>query len=737
MDTLDTEAITKGDTNAGRRAALLSAIQLSAFAAPIFLGAVLVFGVQPIAARLLLPHFGGSPAVWNTTSLFFQVALLAGYAYSHLLTRWLAPRRQALMHLLVLVVPLLLLPLVIRVDDSGGGQTAPVIAVLIALAGGVGIPFAVAATTGPLLQRWFSYSGHPSAGDPYFLYAASNTGSLLVLLAYPLIFEPQLTLDEQRAMWSLGYVIFVVLATVAAGLVLRRAPALQARVAGRPDEALAHPLPWGTRLRWMTLAAVPAALSLGATQHLSTDVAAVPLLWVAPLAIYLASFIVAFSPRNPIGSRRAAVVLPVPAVAAAFTPFLQLPIVVVIGIHLSLLLLAALMCHGRLAEERPAPNQLTEFYLLLSLGGAIGGAFVSLAAPLVFDRIWEYPIAIVAALLLRPRIPGRPGRRFLAAAALLLLAALVGIIGGAWMPESVSLAGPVVVVAAGIVVVSRWRLAFAGVSAVVLAVPLVAGGTVIYTDRTFFGVYRVVDSGGRHELVHGNTVHGMQLPLGTTSRPPSYYHPSGPIGQVFRERGSRFGEIGVVGLGVGTLAAYGQEGQRLTFYEIDPGIVALAEDPSLFTYLADSKADLEVVVADGRLGLASESRRFDLLVIDAFSSDAIPVHLLTQEAVALYADRLTPGGLIAFHISNRYLELEPVLADIVESLELAALVRSDSTVTAQQAEEGKVGSEWLLIAGDEASLAPFDEDPTWTRPVGTETGRIWTDNYSDLIGALR
>lgn len=708
---------------------------LGLFTLTVFLGALLVFGVQPIAARLLLPWFGGSPAVWSATSLFFQLGLLAGYGYSHVVTQ-LRMRHQVGVHLVVLAIPLAFLPLTLPAGQGIAATAEPALAVLLVLAIGVGVPFAVASTTGPLLQRWFSFTGHPDGSDPYFLYAASNAGSLLVLLAYPFLLEPALSLADQAVAWSWGYVVFMLLAAACAVLVAVGGTAVTP--GRRTDEESAGPLSWRHRLRWAVMAAVPAALSLSVTQHISTDIAAVPLLWIVPLAIYLGSFIIAFSRRQPLSPQVAGRMVPVAVAAVVVTPFLPVPIWLALASHLVLLFLAAVMCHGRLAAERPPPRRLTEFYLVLSIGGAFGGAFVSLIAPLVFDRVWEYPIAIIGVLLLLPPSHRVSSKRHLIVVAATVIATLVAVGTFAAVPEAIPLWVPWVVLALALTAIARWRVAFAFGMGALLAAVTFGGTQAIYTDRTFFGVYQVVAPPGRHELVHGTTIHGIQLRApALRSVPTTYFHPSGPIGQVFESRGDTFERIGVVGLGVGTLAAYGTTAQHFTFYEIDPAVVALANDPKLFTYLDGSAATIDFVVGDGRLRLAADDTKYDLLVIDAFSSDAIPVHLLTREAVEIYADSLAPGGIIAFHITNRYLDLAPVVARVAKSLSLDFAHQGDASITLSQADQAKAESTWALLARDAGALDAFSGDSRWRAAEGQPSVRLWTDGYSDLIATIR
>lgn len=716
---------------------------LPLFGTTIFLGAVLVFGVQPIAARMLLPSFGGSPAVWSATSVFFQLALLAGYAYSFALTNRATPRRQPLVHLVALAAPLVFLPLSLRAATSPGGLP-PAIAVIALLTLTVGVPFVVAATTGPLLQRWFSYTGHRAGRDPYFLYAASNAGSLLVLLAYPFVIEPRFTLAEQSSLWSGGYVAFAALSAASAAVVMRRAPAVANADAEPAAADLEARVDWRMRGWWVLLAAVPSALSLGATAYISTDIAAVPLLWIAPLSLYLLSFIVAFSNRLRVRSGIVGQLL-VWVAAAMVIPsggLLELPVWTVIGLHLAFLFVAATMCHTRLAESRPAPTRLTEYYLLIAIGGALGGIFVSLMAPAIFDAVWEYPIAIGLALLLRPRALRRPTKRVVMAGAIvlvvLILVAGLGARGDVPIPTIVTTLAIGLALLVLLLGASTVRPALAAIVFAILGISVWGGGEAMFTDRTFFGVYRVTTGAGAHNLVHGTTLHGMQhFDAARRYVATTYFHRTGPIGQVFEARGFELERVAVVGLGIGTLATYGQPHQQFTFFEIDPAMVAIAQDQSLFTFLADTKASVAVVVADGRLGIEAASDRYDLLIIDAFSSDAIPVHLLTREAIAAYTERLSATGMIAMNISNRYLELEPVVASIAHSLGMTVLAQHDLDVNAADAAEGKSPSRWVILAREPEDLRPFIDDARWVAGVYDPTQHPWTDDFSDILGALR
>jgi spermidine synthase len=705
---------------------------LAAFLAATFTAAGLVFLVQPIAARLLLPLFGGAPAVWVTAMVFFQAVLLAGYAFAHASMRVLGPRRQPLVQLVVLAAGLAALPIG-RHLDAPPADASPALWLLSMLALSVGAPYFVVTTASPVLQRWFSTTRHPAAADPYFLYAAGNVGSLLALLAYPLLVEPNLSLDEQVDLWDAGYVLFAALLVV--NLVeARRRPAPPAE----RTATTAVPLAWRTRLRWVALAFVPSCLLVGTTTYLSTDVAAVPLLWVAPLALYLLTFVIAFARRRPLSPAAASTALLVVAPLAALSLLhaVKSDFRLVIVLHLALLFLAGVLVHGRLADERPAAERLTEYYLLLSLGGVLGGAFAALVAPVAFDSVLEYPLAIVLALALRPGGARGDGRPILQAArgAVVPVAVLAGVV--ALVLVGVPRGAALATAAAALLLVRARPVAFAlGVGAL-LALTLL-GSPALHQERTFFGVLRVVsESGGLVTLEHGTTVHGTQRR--GSAEPLSYYHRGSPIGDVFRmlHRSSDRERVSVVGLGVGTLAAYGRPGDRFTFAEIDPAVVRIASDGRWFTYLRGTRATVAIHVGDGRRVLAdAPPGSAELIVLDAFSSDAIPVHLVTREAVESYLRALTPGGLLAFHVSNQHLDLRPVLAGIGRDLGLAVLAREDR-VSAVERRAAKLPSRWVVLARTPAPLEPLRR-LGWRPPPIDQDLRLWTDDYSNILGILR
>ncbi len=717
-----------------------------------FVSAGLLFLVQPMVGKLVLPLFGGSPSVWNTSMLFFQTVLLAGYAYAHVSTRWLGLRRQPLVHTVALLLPLLVLPIALSPDAYPPEGVVPALWLLYVLVLLVGAPFLLVSTSGPLLQRWFSATDHPRAHDPYFLYAAGNAGSLLALLAYPLLVEPTLSLDAQTRLWSVGYGLFVILALACVvALRLHRAPTPDPTSAGdahtqTPDAALGL----RRRLTWVMLAFIPSSLMLGVTSFVSTDIAAFPLLWVIPLALYLLTFIVAFGQRRPIVALHAGRLLPAVVLAVALTLVVPFPPGLEIALHLLLFLTTvSLVAHGRLAADRPEPAQLTHFYLLVSVGGALGGLFNGLLAPMVFDHVVEYPLVIAASVFLligrrQREPPARPmglPRRAVATAVVVGVPFLLQQAAERLGAGAAALLVGVLLGARGAVNIAAARrpLPFAiGVSLVLGSAILITSDDALHTERTFFGVARVEVQEDRHVLVHGTTIHGWQdRRPDLATEPQSYYHPSGPIGEVLTAYGRRpvADQVAIVGLGTGGLAAYGRPGQTLTFYEIDEAIVDIATDPRLFSFLRDTPAEVDVVLGDGRLSLAEASdRRFGIIVIDAFSSDAIPVHLLTTEAIELYRSKLAPGGVIAFHISNRHLDLEPVLAGVTDRQGIVGIVRSDPG----DPELSKFSSTWVVLAEARETLEPLTARPGW-RPLASEPGQalVWTDDYSDVVRVLR
>ncbi len=722
------------------------------FTATLFLSSTLLFLIQPMIAKMILPKFGGSPAVWNAAMLFFQAMLLAGYLYAHFATKWLGPKRQAILHVGVLALALLTLPFSIPAlyaPNPAGAQAPQLLALLSAQ---VGLVFFALSAGAPLLQRWFATTDDPAAKDPYFLYSASNLGSMLALLAYPLLLEPSFRLGQQARLWAGGYLLLSVGMAVCAGLVWKRGHRLPEALA---QDALPPAIPRAQKTRWVLLAFVPTSLMLGLTNYFTIDIAPIPLIWVVPLAVYLFTYILAFrSKRLP--AAQLGRFLPLLATPLALILVLEAnePLLVVGLIHLATFFVAALMCHTALVESRPPATRLTEFYLWISVGGVLGGAFNALLAPIVFDRFIEYPLALILACLLRPDVPrseARPRDRWLdwaypAGLGLLMIAIVLVTqragLGLSGLRTAILLGLPLILVFLAVDRKLRFALSLGVFFWIANLFTLSTMGRLIEVDRSFFGVHRVIESedGRARELYHGKTIHGRQwIDPAFAQIPLTYYTESGPIGQVFSawQGEERLRRVGLVGLGVGTLAAYGKPGQTFTFYEIDPLVVRLAENPQRFSFLSASRADVRVVLGDARLQIEKAEPGYDLLVLDAFSSDAVPVHLLTRQAMALYLDKLSPNGVLAFHISNLYLDLAPVVAKTGETLGLRALYQADTELTEEDLKAGKSPSQWMLLARAPEDLMPLAQDPRWERYLPPERAPVWTDDFSNLLGALQ
>jgi SAM-dependent methyltransferase len=663
------------------------------YAGTIFLSSFLLFLVQPLIARLILPWFGGSAAVWTTCMLFFQVLLVAGYAYAHGLGR-LSGRRQAIVHSVLLAAALLTLPIAPNESWKPAGGAEPVTRILLLLGATVGLPYFLLASTSPLIQLWFSRA-RPGQ-NPYRLFALSNLASLIALLGYPFAVEPLLTASAQVHVWSWIFAGFAVLC----GLVAWRTPPATAAT-----EATAAPTVAKARYAWwLGLSATGSLLLLAVTNHLTQNVASVPLLWLAPLTLYLLTFIIAFEGR---GWYRPAIVWPLVVAALAAAGWLLVDtqlhyrLALQLGVFLPALFIACLFCHGELYRLRPPAAQLTAFYLTLSAGGALGGLLVAVVAPLVFDGYYELGLGFVALALLAALRLAEAGRvpHYAALAALLGMAACAAYDGFRDQRD------------------------------------------VRVAERSFYGVLHVKeyspgDDGHLRRLVHGTIMHGEQYMHGELRHLiTTYYTPSSGIGAAIESKQSHPMKVGVIGLGTGTIAAYGRPGDVYRFYEIDPHVVTIAR--SQFTFLSDSAARVEIALGDARLSLEREAPQgFDVLAVDAFSSDAIPVHLITREALGLYLRHMKPDGIVAFHVSNRFLDLIPVVARIAREQQAQAVLVEDDPDEDEPSARSR--SDWVLVSRSGTALqakaivdrggAPAEDRDDW---------RTWSDDYSNLIQILK
>lgn len=768
------------------------------YAATLFVGAALLFLVQPLVGKLLLPLVGGTPGVWNTCMVFFQVVLLAGYLYAHRSTSQLGVRRQALFHLCLLAAVVIAfkvavasrgapVPVVSSILPDDQDSSALVFLQLSAVVGvAVGVPFFVLSTTSPVLQKWFASTGHPAAKDPYFLYAASNAGSLLGLLAYPLGIEPRLTLMQQQWVFAGGVMGYVGLVFACSLAVLRNRPLLAAEpttegVLPPPDEAAPAPAVEDIApkriARWVMLAALPSSLLLGVTTHVSTDLAPVPLLWVVPLALYLVSFVLVFARWPDSVHRFVGRVTPMLILFAVVTLLTNAaePLGLVGGLHMLAFFGVCLVCHGELAKDRPPPAHLTAFYFWMSLGGVLGGVFNALVAPVVFTKVGmvEYPLALVLAAAVRPRgdEPGFALRIGDVVLVLVLLGLSVGLVLA--VPQFVAVPAESDAPDALTARLLRGGLMF-GLPAVAafalvrkparyalsLAALFIAGafetkhfGETLHMERNFFGVIRVTRSpdGQFTRLIHGTTIHGQQR-LGEDGppRPMTYYHQRGPVGHLFDKLSpGRVKKVAVVGLGTGAVAAYAKPGQEWTFYEIDPAVVRVARDTRYFRFLsscAERDVKLNVVLGDARRQLIrAADGEFDVIILDGFCSDAIPVHLLTREALHLYMSKLAPGGVLAMHVSNVHLDLPPLIARLADDHSPPLEVRScNDDTTESERNDGKTASQWMLVARSADDLRPMLRLPSgliqridW-RPVPRDPDApLWRDDFANLLRAWK
>lgn len=751
----------------------MNALLVALYSLAGFLAAVLLFSAEPMIGKMVLPLFGGTPSVWNTCLLYFQLVVLFGYALAGFLppqsqNARLVERELVAVPALLLVTAILLggglmLPFGVAPPPSHRAEAIvanPTFPLINTLMGSASLPLWLAAAASPLLQRWFAATGHPRAHDPYFLYAASNAGSLLALLAYPFAIEPNLSLKAQASLWRGGYVALAVL-LLGCGLAARALRGGKVSDGGEelPPFRSTTIVPNRRHFATLLLVFIPSSWLMGVTTYLTTDLAPMPLLWVIPLALYLLSYIVAFAGPESLAVRLAGRSLPALALAVILVLSAGLVNAWWPPLHLLAFLAGAVACHGALARLRPPASELSWFYVTIAIGGLLGGIFNAIVAPLLFRRVAEYPLAIVLGCAAASGAHGlasiATGRRFWGE---LVLPAAVFALTAVVVTDQAGLAssapGAFAVIGASGLIVLALRSArsrpvrFALSAGAVLAASGLTqgpGGRLLHVERNFFGVARVTEDDAHtlHRLFHGSTLHGQQSLDPMLAREPStYFTRSGPIGEIFAsldERLRRPGtQVAIVGLGAGTLAAYAQPSQRWTFYEIDPAIERIARDPRYFRYLADCRAAmLDVVLGDARLRLReAPDRSYRLIVLDAFSSDSLPAHLITREAIRLYRSKLADGGVLAFNLSNRYLDLDPLMGRQAADAGLTCRIAYDLDVTAREFQTGKQPSIWAVMAVDERDLGPLAADPRWRKPRTIPGARPWTDDYSDLARYL-
>jgi hypothetical protein len=741
-----------------------------AFTGTIFLSALLLFAIQPMFAKIALPVLGGSPSVWSVSVFFFQGALLAGYLYAHLLINKVPSHLTGWIHLVVCALALLCLPIGMATWVGDPPQGEPYLWQLGMFAASIGLPFMAVSANAPLLQAWFARSGHPDARDPYFLYAASNLGSLIALLSYPTILEPMLGVSQLSHLWAYAYVLLV-LAIGGSFFLMRGAqvggvPETAAAPATAADAAATAPT-LGNRLAWIGLAFVPAALMTAFTVQTTTDVASAPLLWVIPLALYLLTFVLVFRDR-PLISREALLFLHLIALTVVLFSLSQArnnSWWVTSATGVAVFFTTAMLAHRTLYEARPAPAYLTEFYLWMSLGGALGGMFTALVAPKIFTEVYEYPLLLALSMACRPGSLSLPKDKeklkdelivlwLIAAAGLLAIRELPMFVYRYFSVSPVQWgSSSVVVVALALVLLANVKHGARQVlTAMLMCLALVWWPSNVRqgdAQRSFFGVYRVQEAGDPtgtfRVLMHGTTLHGSQRFLDEDGQavddtvPTTYYYPGSPMGQMIAKRreilaakGEK-GRYGIVGLGTGSSSCHKREGETWRFFEIDPTVIKISKDPKNFSFISKCQPDIDIAIGDARLTMAKEANSsFDLLIIDAFSSDAIPVHMLTKEAVQLFLDKLRPDGVVLLHTSNRYLDLNSVLGAILKQMPegTAAIVVTDRAASGGY---GQSISSNVIFAKSEAALQPYRSLAGVTDP---DDGGLsaWTDDHSGIWG---
>ncbi len=755
------------------------------YAVTLLASAFLLFAVQPLFGKMLLPLLGGAPAVWNTAMVFFQILLLAGYGYAHLISSRLKIGWQSLLHIgLLLSFALLSLPVGLPPGLQPPVTANPSLWQLGVMLAAVGGPFFVLAGTAPLLQHWFSRTPHPDSGSPYFLYAASNLGSMTALLLYPVAIEPLLTVHTQSTAWAAGYGALIALTGICALLVDRKAP--HDHIASQTQTADKNDRPDAAKIAsWLLLSFIPSSLMLGVTTFITTDLASTPLLWILPLALYVSTFIIAFARRALVKMGTLLTWQAVFMVSAISLFSNLLHPLLTLTLHLVLFFLTALICHMQLSAMKPANTKyLTAFYLIMSAGGALGGMFNALVAPLIFVLPYEYSLVLALSAFMRYHTDGLQSLRaawkpladtlsrknpasivkilLLPGITLFLYAAVLCGLGikpdikGAF-PEGLmrllldfginfSVIACLLFLFVSLIILHHRRWAFALVIAFILLTTPMNNWNFrhkpIFQERNFFGVLKVADAedSGVRLFMHGTTLHGAQ-PLDDAYKmiPVTYYYKTTPAGEIFEILNKKKGpqKIAVLGLGVGSVACYARNDRFFDFYEIDPDVAAIAENPLLFTYLSNCGSRYKITLGDARLKIAgAPDDSYDMIFLDTFSSDNIPVHILTAEAFDLYLTKLNKDGLIAINISNRHLNLEPVITGIARNAGIKVLFKSKAPGRIEGTKISYTGSIFAILARDEKALTPF-RDSGWHDPRDDIIRRPWHDDFSNILGVLR
>ena len=731
-------------------------LYIPVFSLTLLTSAFLLFVIQPMFSKMILPLLGGTPQVWNTAMLFFQVCLLAGYAYAHVSTRYLNIKLQSILHLVILIIFAIFLPFGIPESWYPQEDSIPVIWQLSVMTLLIGGPFFILAGSAPLLQYWFAHTNHKDSDNPYFLYAASNVGSVGALIAYPIMIEPIFSLGDQSTLWMQIYIILIALVALSGGFTFVSHTKEKAQPAQKDDS-----INWQRRAKWLVLSFLPSSLMLGVTTYLTTDIASVPLMWVMPLALYISTFIIVFARRQifSLSFIMLAHIVFLVTVLALSTTNIFFPIFLKLPLHLAAMFFSVLLCHKVLADDRPSAGSLTEFYMMMSLGGALGGIFNALIAPLIFVIPLEYGLVLALTALVRPELKSKP--LFLyekVSCGLAFLCIIAVVITRYFQPDYtqniIGILVALMIVFLLFVMDRKWLFAGAIIPAFLVSLPGVAHihlaeTQILHQTRNFFGVSRVVDNPeiGLRKFMHGTTLHGMQsLSDNKKLEVLGYYTTESGLGNVigFYDTQPVPQTFGVLGLGAGVTACFDKPGRKFDFFEIDPAVVEIAENPDLFTFLSDCGSPYDIFTGDGRLKLQDRpDNSYDLLLMDAFSSDSIPVHLLTLEALQLYTQKIKDDGVIVIHISNRYLDLEPVLARASEELGLPALTKKHTPSAANDKEDEKekfgkitLASHYVVLT-ENRSLLEILRKKGWREARTSDYVSEWTDSFSNIVSIIR
>ena len=727
------------------------------YALTLLISATLLFSVQPMFSKMILPLLGGTSQVWNTAMLFFQIALLAGYAYAHGTTRFLPIKYQAILHVIVLSCFISVLPFAIPEGWTPPEANDPTFWQLSLMSITVGGPFFALAASAPMLQRWFAQTDHPDAHDPYFLYGASNLGSMSSLLLYPVLIEPLLSLNGQFNVWMYGYFSLIGLFIISAALVWPHLKKnVDTNIGNDSPSEQAPSVSWSLRLQWLVLAFIPSSLMLGVTSHITMDIASAPLIWIIPLALYVGTFIIVFARKQYLSLIQLSTIH---AVLITILCFLKLSnatenFLFVISIHVLAFFFTAWLCHAVLAAKRPHNSHLTEFYLLMSLGGAMGGFFNAIIAPQVFVTTFEYPLILAAACVCRYWCLPSTSKFFQkidiknSTTPIWIAATFILAIIAVFYKDNIALGSIITsIILSGVLLLNFKRpILFSTLVAISLFVgynqySLKASNNYIHKERNFFGIIAIVDSEelGTRNFLHGTTNHGTQaLDSKHEFSRLSYYSENSPINDVFSyiNQYDREQHIAVAGLGAGVTACFSKDGRDFDFYEIDPAVVRIAENPDFFTYLSDCGSPYEMHLGDARIKMKKAyDKKYDVIFIDVFSSDNIPIHILTLEAIEMYLSKLKDDGILVFNISNRYLDLEPVIAATAKELGLSAYGHLSESGYLDGDKLPYNSAHYAAITKSQSAIKYLKEHQ-WSTVIEREGIVSWSDEYSNILSVL-